>query len=86
MKKVHLAGTHASERSIESSVHRVARLLFPLTPPLALFPRSPRVLGQVDVERVDFLEPRVPQEEWASIRGHPVVGPEATGMQAASLL
>ena len=45
-----------------------------------------RILGQVHVERVDFLEPRVPQEEWASIRGHPVVGPEAAGMQAASLL
>ena len=45
-----------------------------------------RILGQVHVESVDFLEPRVPQEEWASIRGHPVVGPEAAGMQAASLL
>jgi hypothetical protein len=44
------------------------------------------LLGQVHVERVDFLEPRVPQEEWASIRGHSVVGPEAAGMQAASLL
>jgi hypothetical protein len=43
-------------------------------------------LWPLDVERVDFLEPRVPQEEWASIRGHSVVGPEAAGMQAASLL
>src|SRR5262249_18458617 len=44
------------------------------------------VLWQLDVERVDFVEPRVPQEEWAPIRGHSVVGPEAAGMQAASLL
>jgi hypothetical protein len=44
------------------------------------FRSAMRILGQVDVERVDFLEPRVPQEEWASIRGHPVVGPEAAGM------
>ena len=45
-----------------------------------------RILGQVHVERVDFVEPRVPQEEWASIRGHSVVSPEAASMQAASLL
>ena len=50
------------------------------------FSRDGIVLWPLDVERVDFLEPRVPQEEWASIRGHSIVGPEAAGMQAASLL
>ena len=56
------------------------------SPPALISEQPLHILGQVHVERVDFLEPRVPQEEWASIRGHSVVGPEAAGMQAASLL
>ena len=40
-----------------------------------------KIIRQVHVERVDFLEPRVPQEEWTSVRAHSVVGPEAAGIK-----
>src|SRR5215470_4364803 len=53
-------------RSIESSAQPICE-------------QPMRILGQVHVEGVDFLEPRVPQEEWASIRGHSVIGPESAG-------